>query len=406
MLHTAQFALTGAMLLLTPGVTSTPASAASASSVVSARVMNGRVVVAPDEGTSIPEADAMITLAWIPGLSNSRVGDVLNVVALSSATSKKDGTFSLTVPNSAQLDRAAGQNDGWLNFIVGVETSAGDSQALDVAWNSSTNTMTPNLNGGTSANTLRIAFLYNAGGQLVNGNSSPRTEGQLAVTPAASALGCQYIIDETFTKYTSILNTHSDSKSKVTYTYGQTANSDIDAGLKYYNSGWGISGSIHVGNSLTAAQSQTKSGLWNAYVTAQFSYTKGHISDYYGAPTGSPCSTMSSLHVGDQKVNPGQWVGGLSESAGAGSQRELCTTSPRSSHTALLDHPGTFTLNGTTATKISAAVTTPYLTLGARSGFSTTAKMVWTTLSAPGVTLCGQSGYPATGPGIMYVQNR
>ena len=372
--------------------------------------VSGRVVIESATSARISPAGATVMVSWIPGLENAKDGDVLNVTALAATKTDDSGVFTLHIPRSQALSRASGTNDGRINLTAGGVMPNGDSRTIDFSWDPASGLTMGDLNDYQKPN-LDVRLKYDLSDSLINGFSDASSSNKLSAiptagpTPAALALGCQFITDSTFNKYTAIVNGHSDTHSKIQVSYGATADSDIDVGLRNFNTSWGVNGSVHIGTAATSGSDTTVYGAFNGYFNGSFSYIKGHFSDYFGAPNGTTCKDIG-YRVGDEKVTAVKWQGGgITTSTGAGSGAQSCLTAPRSSYKTILPNNGHTWISSTAQTKISVAVTTPYITLGAKSGFSTRVRQDWWGTAGNGVYICGQYGPLSGSPGIVYVQN-
>lgn len=406
MLLTSKLALMTMVLAAGAAVTGAPrlVSEVSPADDLNPDVLSGRVVAESTASAPPSVAGAAVSVSTIPNLRLAKKGQVLDIVPIAKTKTDSTGSFSLRIPRSRMLLSAAAENGGWVNMTAGIVLANSDSRTITFSWNLDSGLVTGDLSEYQQPN-LVITLKYDANGALVNG--VPHHDGSYEPSRLnAIAYGCQFVVDSTFQRYTHIVNGHSASKSKIKVSYGQTADSDVDTGFKPFNGSWGISGSVHVGNSSTVGSDLTIYGSFNGYVDAKFSYVKGHIRDYFGAPNGTVCQGVG-YRVGDQSVKAQDWVGGgLITSTGPGSGARSCLTPPRSNHRTVLLNGGHSWISSSTQTRISAAVSTPYLTLGARSGFSVNVRQDWWGTSGNGVYICGQYGNLNQSPGIVYVTDR
>lgn len=388
-----------------------PAPVALAHSVPELGAIEGTVVIAPAKSQQALLPGTIVAVSWIPGLENSTVGNILSVETLDVSPVDRNGAFRLSIPQSSQLTHSRNSNDGWLNFTAGVIMPNGYSRTMDFSWNPESNLTTSSLDLYRRS-ILTIPIEASAENSLISKSLvSEANDGSYSAYPEqmgvqGSALGCQFVVDSDFTRNTAIVNGHSDTNSKIRVTYGATANSDIDTGLKHFNSGWALNGSVHIGNTQGSESHTTVTGKFNGYFKATFAYRKGHFEDYFGAPNGTLCKGLG-YKVGDHKVTAGNWQGGgITTGTGAGSGAESCLTPPRASYKTELPNGGYTSITSSSQTKITTAVTTPYLTLGAKSGFSTKVKQEWWGTAGNGVWICGQNGPLSGTPGIVYLQNK
>jgi hypothetical protein len=64
----------------------------------------------------------------------------------------------------------------------------------------------------------------------------------------------------------------SGDTTKAQFTYGRTADTDISAAYRVAGGAWSLSGSTHVGNSLTSASTKTASSFYYRHELSQFQY--------------------------------------------------------------------------------------------------------------------------------------
>jgi hypothetical protein len=148
------------------------------------------------------------------------------------------------------------------------------------------------------------------------------------------------------------------------FTYGKSADSDIDVGVKQSFGGWTISGSAHVGNSQTDADGTTQHGPYYRGFMTEFRYERWQLF--------SDCTTGNHIYRGSDEVDPAEWRGGFTPGCCSISfydnNRQTCCD--------LHYGPGGFMdRSSNDFKKLSAAVSVFGVTLGAQSGSSTNVKI-------------------------------
>ena len=346
-------------------------------------------------------AGASVKLIWYPGLDTAATGDVITPVVLSAGRTDVNGRYQLTATPNDKMVAEANRNDGWVNFQLTVDSASGTtSQNFSRAWH---NHAWSTKERQDLAGPVNVQYVYDTKGKLLNGTS--KAVNGVATATTATAYGCQYVIDTTYRLSTRLGQHHNASNADSYWQYGTTADSDIDVGAKSWgSSAWSISGSAHVGNSLSTAVTSSHTTAFHAWIRTDMRYQKGHIQDYYGAANGSTCSG-SGLRVGDQKTAVQTWAGGVGSDTQAGAYDRGCIQSPMSSYRGTYPAGTGLTISSSRATRSSVAVSTPYLNLGGTSGYSTKMDMHWDSKRGRGVWLCGITGDEATNPGIIHSQN-
>jgi hypothetical protein len=152
---------------------------------------------------------------------------------------------------------------------------------------------------------------------------------------------------------------HTAADMNETFTYGSTADSDIDVGVDGNNDGvWSISGSAHVGNSRSIDINPNRGPNWSTMVRSQFVYIKWHWNCAVG-----------------HTIEADRWVAGWTNGADVSSFDHQCKTTYNQYKTPF-QRPGTYKRSSVDYAKFGAAVNAfGFLTLGAQSGMSTNAKI-------------------------------
>lgn len=365
---------------------------------------------------------AQVEAVWLPGLATAEVGDAIKPIVVGQGTADANGNFDLSVNPTPQMLQEAATNDGWVNLQVAAQDADGSSvtTAVSRAW----------VNGHWSgkgrsdkdpAQRAQIPFLVDAAGKSLNASPALNARAADSSTTKASAAagagtsaaalgvtiayGCQYVVTSTTRNSVRVTNFHNASNATGSWSYGTTADSDIDAGSKPYGAAeFSVSGNVHVGNSLSGSVNGATPYNYNAWTRTDFRFSQGAIQDYYGAPAGSQCKD-SSLHVGDQTVNPSSWAGGVADDTGSGAEYRSCDTYPRYQYRGRYPKGTSLHINSSRATRIGFAADIGLLHVGGTSGYSTNVSLAWDSLRGNGVYLCGQTGDEVTDPGVIYSQN-
>lgn len=205
---------------------------------------------------------------------------------------------------------------------------------------------------------------------------------------------------------TRIIDFHNASHSRGGWSYGQTADSDIDVGIQFAYHGWGISGSTHVGIAAGSEVGGSTSNDMDRYARTYFEYplVQYRAADpAQGGRSGDWC-TDGTHQIGENIQYAYSWTGGAGSDSGT-------TGTSCSGHTSYMSPlPGGYydSVTRSRATRNSWVLTAAGgAHLGGTSGYSTNVTMHWSgDQGTGGIWLCGKYGYANQSPGVVYTQNR
>lgn len=339
-------------------------------------------------------AGAKVTLSYID-TTNVSVGDELTPQILASTTTDSAGRYTLRLNPSAAVLAKIAKNDNYLNADLNVSTPTGGQQeAVSGYWN-----------GRGWGNTARPETLPDREHRtlLATDPVTKATNGTRTATPTLTSgtVSCSFIVTGRPTKYTKVAELHGTVATRSTWTYGTSADSDIDAALDYDgNGGWSLSGSAHVGTSNSSSTgSSTVHVLAGWYATSNFQYTEGYYKPYGSYSGYTTCSGLSVTPY-TKSLRASTWLGGAS-SNGSLSQYD-CYDAPQSSYRVSQSVNSFFNTSSARAQKYSGAAVFSYVSLGATSGFSSYVDLGFKWDNGRSGLLCGNNAYP-TSAKILYV---
>ncbi|MGW5239192.1 hypothetical protein ACWEOW_09700 [Monashia sp. NPDC004114] len=338
-----------------------------------------------------PAARAQITLSLLD-LQNARVGTELTPRVLASATADDRGHYALRVQPDADLLQKLAANSNYLNLDLGVRANGQvTTEAVSVFWN-----------GKGWGNPARRSFapgvLHStviakdpASGATTGGKVASSLTPDLAQTIVS--VPCSFIVTSKPTKYTKVVEFHSTGATSGSWRYGQTSDSDIDAGLNMSGTaGWAVSGSTHVGSSLSSYVGVDRSGvLTGNYGTTNMEFTQGYYKPYGLYDSYTYCSGLS-VKPNTQSLKATRWLGGASSS---GNLTALdCYDAPQSKWRNVQTVGSVFGTSSARAAKLGAAASWTFISLGATSGFSTDVQLDWKWDHGRSGLSCGSNDYP------------
>ncbi|GAA3667101.1 hypothetical protein GCM10022237_28840 [Nocardioides ginsengisoli] len=240
---------------------------------------------------------------------------------------------------------------------------------------------------------------------------TPTTSGATSRSVAAAEasiptyLPCSFIVDAHPVRSVNVVEFHNASNSNGKWTYGESADTDLEGGIDYAgdDKGWSAHGSGHIGNSKGATVYRSYSGgsKANNYGTSTFKYTDGH---YQGYGQGKWCQD-TTISPGSYVKVPGSWYGGVGSNTADGSEFIGCAKSPQSGHRNEYPKGSGFTRDKNSSAKIGAAVNLGPIKVGARSGYSKNVVLHWDVVRGHGIWLCG-TNYGPIDAGVIHAQNQ
>jgi hypothetical protein len=309
---------------------------------------------------------------------------------IASVMSDATGNITVTAANSADLQAEAAGNGGYVNFFAQAVSGQlvkgfGFSRTfVDGQWISGTTPAVPslvNMQPGTLTAADRAAVRRNSMAAISRPGGVEKVSwaqvARLNDSNRLAAPGCFKVTDASWTGMTDIGEWHTASDMNETFTYGLTADSDIDVGVDGNNDGiWSVSGTAHVGNSRSGDINPNRGPDWSTKVKTQFVYIKWHW-------------TCVSGHT----IEADRWVGGWTNGADVSSFDHQCKTTYNQYKTPF-QGPGVYNRSSVDYTKFGAAVSAfGFLSLGAQSGMSTNVKIHYNFTQAASATryLCGSN---------------
>jgi len=304
-----------------------------------------------------------------------------------SAVSGFNGRYNLTVTPTAQLRAAAQHNDGWVNFELQVRAP-----------------------GGTGTQTHLSRRLVGSRWQGRDASSSiasvaTLSSGNLAA-PAAGTVyyyHCKTVLLSNDSLSSRIIDFHNSSNADSYWTYGSTADSDIDVGVDLSGGGWGISGSTHIGSTYSASVTGRTGSTYNRYARTDFRYP--HIEYVASIPSeggiyGDWCT--DGIHkIGTEVIYANAWAGGTGQDTGT--TGTSCAPYPQYRH--YYGSHSTFRKNNGRETKIVYSVNAAGAHLGGTNGYSSYVSMGWT-MTRGGMYICGRyADETSSYAGVIYTNN-
>jgi hypothetical protein len=425
--------------LLAPAVSPHRGAAAAAATSDPDLLVTGDVVSQAD-GTVRPAVGAEVYVWWVPGLEDAQPGDELPIETVATTSTSVDGRYAVTLAPTPAMEAAAATNGGWVNLNVGTVTSletgamsgeriesTGISRRVEGTTWAAAAAPSP-VEGAieTFAKALgrpsaRVAAQTSERpapetnqqmeADLVVSKDSPvatttRVAGQLGRTSALAAgrAYCSFVTTARPQRRVSVVEFHNASNSNASWSYGQSADSDIEAGIDYSgNGGWTVGATRHVSNRTSSTVSRSYAGgdKANNYGRTDFDFVDGYYKPY---GNGATCHG-TSIPVNTKVRNPVEWVGGVGSSTASGSEFIGCDQSPQSGHRTSYPAGTSFERSDSSAAKIGGAVDIGPISLGATSGYSTQMDMKWVSKRGKGIWLCG-TNYGVTRAGVIHAQNR
>lgn len=380
-----------AQILASPSATPSDQVLTGVVRLADARISKG-AVVAGTAHNKRPASGARITLSFLD-LQDARVGAVLTPRVLASANADDMGRYALRLRPDSALLRKLAANSNYVNLDLGVQANGQVStEAVGVFWN-----------GKGWGHPARADYAHGVLHSTVlasDPTTGATTGGRVAsseVTPDVSqvivSVPCSFVVTGKPTKYTKVVEFHSSGATSGSWRYGQTSDSDVDAGLNVSGTaGWKVSGSTHVGSSLSSYVGVDRSGvLTGNYGTTNMEFTQGYYKPYGMYDSYTYCSGLS-VKPNTQSLKATRWLGGASSS---GNLTALdCYDAPQSKWRNIQTVGSVFGTASARAAKLGAAASWTFISLGATSGFSTNVQLDWKWDKGRSGLSCGSNDYP------------
>jgi hypothetical protein len=195
---------------------------------------------------------------------------------LTTARSGADGLYTLRLLPNRSTVAAASRNDGFVNFAVSGVTRTGVSRLHFFSARQDGRGAWVGQNEGTSAMEIRATSRPPTPDYATRVEDALRAGGHgVAGDPVDT---CLYDLVQTFDAQTPVMELHtwySDLSGTATYARSNTADTAISVGVKY--SGWSTNGTTHVGNTMGAAVTETKTGPYGKVLQTSFRYDRWHF---------------------------------------------------------------------------------------------------------------------------------
>jgi hypothetical protein len=313
-------------------------------------------------------------------------------VALS--TTDATGSFSLDVADSPDIQAAQAANGGWANFMLLATTSSYGYQAYfsrsaadfgRALSNGGTRAVHWVARGGEAAPSLHVRLSQRAAGVFRVVRQPARSLANGGPTPV-----CLWQPGTTKTNVATVVGElHTPADSSATFTYGQSADSDVSVGVSADGVHWSLSGTEHVGTSRSNSFTAPLGASSGRLITSGFEYTSG---TWKWSIVGGLCGNKYS-------VRPGTWDGGGNFGADVSSLDNHCKAGTKNTQDL---GPGYTWSTGTEAAHtFDGGVSVFGVGLGVRSGFSRNVQAHWVMGRSAHHYLCGSDG-PTTTASRIY----
>jgi hypothetical protein len=178
---------------------------------------------------------------------------------LANAYAASNGSFEFRLSAIPLLTSSADRNGGWVNlFIVASDGTWTGERAFS---------RKPQLSGWQSREA-------DAQVRIVLDQPSRAAGAMRSATVRPNVIGCMYGISSETNADTVVGELHTYYDQSGTFTYGQTADSDIGVGVSQNGTNWSLSGSLHVGNNVGSSVSKSAGAYWGYTQKSNFHYHK------------------------------------------------------------------------------------------------------------------------------------
>ncbi len=332
------------------------------------------------------------------------VGTDVTVPVVASTTTAADGRYQLAVaPGDPAVAAALARNNGWVNVMIVAEanglqttietgrTTAGSLGAL--APSTKLSSALPSgaawvdRNGAAPSVDITLA----PGRPGVSTLTAAQAASAAAVQPNALAPPCTYTVTAAEQDPTVVGELHKWKDTTATFSYGQTADSDIGVGVNATGNGWSLSGTVHIAQTYSATVGWggwDPNGIFGGQLRSQFRYELRH---WRNAP--------GSTYCGVDSIVPVSWAGGTSVGADVHQYDGHCDTSP---HGQVYKGGGNLDRSSKRAYRYYGAVSAFGVGLDAQSGYSSFVHAHWDFgTQKTNHWMCGNDGDTTVAP-IVY----
>jgi hypothetical protein len=405
-------------------------------------LVQGSVAQASPLGGAPERVDrGVVRVSWMPGLAAAEVGEELWPVTVAVAHTDARGRYQVYLTPTAAIERAASGNDGWVSFDVSVTSTDGRAQSVstprrlvDGAWVQASPRAAMHGAGegatrvdpGDEFGALDdVDFTFDAQASSTTPRGSvpaarvgpgrestevsyadPLSAGSASSDPAAAtgSVPCSFEVTRRPQRSVRVLNWHNAGNSNATWTYGTSADSDLDVAFDGSGDGtWSLRGAFHVGNTVGSTVRQTVKTAFNKYARTSFRWTEGYYKPF---GVGGYCNGDPSIPVWSKRKTATTWVAGVANDAGAGAAYQGCSVAPQNGFRTSYPVGSGYKKASTTATRISVAADVGPINIGGSSGYSTELDVSWNSVRGQGMWLCGKRDDLTGAPGVIHAQNR
>ena len=342
-------------------------------------IADARVLVQVNDGTGAPidRATVITTVLWTAKTDFEQYGRPGSRIARTDVRGAANVDVRLSGPERAAVAR----NGGWLNLSVVVIDQNGHVVA---------HTATSRYLGDRADERAKAASMRNADVVRLTGRSSSRVVSAVDdLSAVAAATSCTYYWDDDgfSLRYAQVGELHVDyDVSFARFTYGRTADTTFDVGVKSAGSDWSISGSVHIANAKDTSVYANAGGQTNYHWALRTQFRFVHMKlfkDCLGGPY--------RAFTGSEEWDALEWTGGGMTLANTLTQpaRKAVNTATYGPHTG-------WSRAASALTKWSAAVFLFGVTLGAQSGASSNVKIEYSFGGRSTHYLFGDTALPGT----------
>ncbi|GAB3255097.1 hypothetical protein [Kineosporia babensis] len=296
---------------------------------------------------------------------DAKIGEAIEPQVLATTTTDGSGKYNLRLdPDDTKVQKALAKNGDWLNVVLRYgEGTSGDFTNIAQRWNGKTwgDPKRPD----TAPGKQHVSTIENAPGT--------------SRISAAARPKCYWYVTGKPKAYTKIAEYHSSAKTSGSWEYGQTADSNVEVGLKPSGKGWEINGTSQVatvkGASVRVDEGRGRKGY---YATTRMQYQEVRLDT---KPAGSSTSTTCGapwfgLKVGTKMVTAKQWLGGTAKTGDV--KKYTCAQAPQKYNDVNMLKGTTFVTTDAKASKLGGAAVVGGASLGATSGYSNNVKLTLT----------------------------
>jgi hypothetical protein len=334
-------------------------------------------------------AAGVVVHGYVWPSSTPTIGRPEEPVASAQAVTDAHGDTDLVFVMTPSLAAVAASDDGVLNVDVTATGSAGTGtlsvpRAVSASALSSFHLAPKQIGRAAAANDLAHRYPQAARAKI---RLTPRLASATSPDDPGKPVCARTLISRALGVPTRAMDLHANSFITATFTYGTSADSEIDVGVGNSSSGpFSVNGSFHVGNTRTQTAHASTSDRTAYAVEIQVEEDKWVYSIACG---------ISNPY----RVIPSAWDGGL-YTAGPVALGEYCTGTG-----SFFSSPGGYAKSTGTDTKFSGALNAFGFSAGASSGYSSNADISFNIPAGHTdytFELCGHDGKSLSETGTVY----